>query len=140
MFYFQLPMAEAAVALNNFAFIEQLWRDWSPSWDVPMEELESVKATLAKPGVLTAALSYYRHSLNPPSDVPSSDGITPRIQIPTLYIHGREDGCIGVELTDDVAQFFDNEFRKVVIDGAGHFVHQEKPELVNRVILEFLRQ
>jgi hypothetical protein len=36
MFYFQLPMAEAAVSLNDFAFIERLRRGWSPSWDVPM--------------------------------------------------------------------------------------------------------
>jgi pimeloyl-ACP methyl ester carboxylesterase len=140
MFYFQLPMAEEAVSLNDFAFIERLWRDWSPSWDVPMEELASVKATLAKPGVLTAALSYYRHSLNPLSDAPPGDGATPRIRVPTLYIHGREDGCIGVELAEHMEQFFDNDLRKVVIDRAGHFVHQEKPDEVNRVILEFLRR
>lgn len=30
MFFFQLPFAEAAVAHDGFAFIERLWRDWSP--------------------------------------------------------------------------------------------------------------
>jgi pimeloyl-ACP methyl ester carboxylesterase len=27
----------------------------------------------------------------------------------------------------------------VILEGAGHFVHQERPEEVNRLILEFLR-
>ena len=139
MFYFQLPMADAAVSLNDFAFIERLWRDWSPSWDIPMEELASVKATLGKPGVLAAALSYYRHTFNPPPDAPGGGGATQQIQVPALYIHGREDGCIGVELAEHMEEFFANGLRKVIIDGAGHFVHQEKPDEVNRVILEFLQ-
>ena len=139
MFYFQLPMADAAVPLNDFAFIERLWRDWSPGWDIPMEELASVKATLGKPGVLAAALSYYRHAFNPPPDAPQGGGATQQIQVPALYIHGREDGCIGVQLADGMEVLFDNGLQKVIVDGAGHFVHQEKPDEVNRLILEFLK-
>jgi len=29
MFFFQLPLADIAVPVNDFAFIERLWRDWS---------------------------------------------------------------------------------------------------------------
>ena len=58
--------------------------------------------------------------------------------MPTLYIHGREDGCIGVELADGMEAFFDTGLRKVIVEGAGPFVHQETPDEVNRVILEFL--
>ena len=140
MFYFQLPMADAAVALNDFAFIERLWRDWSPSWDIPMAELASVKSTLGQPGVLSAALNYYRHTFNPPPSAPdAATGTAPQqIQVPALYIHGREDGCIGVELVDGMEASFANGLRTVIIEGAGHFVHQEKPDEVNRVILDFL--
>ena len=140
MFYFQHPMADVAVPLNDFAFIERLWQDWSPSWDIPKEELASVKATLGQPGVLAAALSYYRHTFNPVPNAPrtGTSGGPRQIQVPTLYIHGREDGCIGVELVNSMEAFFDNGLRKVIIEDAGHFVHQEKPNEVNRAILEFL--
>ena len=139
MFFFQLPVADTAVPLNDFAFIERLWQDWSPGWDLPAEELASVKATLGRPGVLTAALRYYRDTFNPPANAPRSTGPAyPQIQVPTLYIHGRDDGCIGVELADGMERFFDNGLQKVIVDGAGHFVHQERPEEVNRAILEFL--
>ena len=140
IFYFQHPMADVAVPLNDFAFIERLWRDWSPGWDIPLMELTSVKATLGQPGVLAAALSYYRQTFNPPPNVPQvGTGRGPQqIQVPTLYIHGRDDGCIGVELVDGMEAFFDIGLQIVIVDGAGHFVHQEKPDEVNRVILEFL--
>ena len=32
MFFFQLPIADLAVANSNFNFIERLWMDWSPNW------------------------------------------------------------------------------------------------------------
>ena len=141
MFYFQLPFAEDAVALNDFAFIERLWRDWSPGWDFPQGELESLKRTLGEPGVLTAALSYYRHTFNPPPNAPTLEEVTApqQIQVPTLYLHGRDDGCISAELAEGMEAFFDKGLEKVIIEGAGHFVHQERPEQVNRLILEFLQ-
>ena len=142
MFYSQLPRADVAVALNDFAFVERLWRDWSPGWDIPMEELASVQATLGKPGVVSAALSYYRHTFNPSANAPrpAATAATRQISVPALYIHGREDGCIGVELTAGMEAFFDNGLRKVIVDDAGHFVHQEKPDEVNRLILQFLKR
>lgn len=140
MFYFQQPIADRAVPLNDFAFIERLWQDWSPGWKYPRQELASVKATLAKPGVLDSALSYYRQAFNPPDDAPRKAAHThEKIQVPTLYIHGRDDGCIGVELTDGLETFFGEEFQLLIVDGAGHFVHQERPDQVNRAIIEFLK-
>jgi pimeloyl-ACP methyl ester carboxylesterase len=35
--------------------------------------------------------------------------------------------------------FFTNGLEKVIVEGAGHFAHQERPDEVNRLILAFLR-
>jgi pimeloyl-ACP methyl ester carboxylesterase len=35
--------------------------------------------------------------------------------------------------------FFPNGLEKIIVPGAGHFVHQEQPEVVNRKVLEFLQ-
>ncbi len=59
-YYVQLPSAEATLAHNDFAFIEAWWRDASPEWDIPEESIESIKETFRKPGVVEAALGYYR--------------------------------------------------------------------------------
>lgn len=145
MFFFQMPFAEDAVAYNDFAFIERIWQDWSPGWNYPAEEMASLKETFRKPDVLPAALGYYRHLLNPAYQVPALTSVQERlftapIQVPTLYFHGEKDGCIGGELSEGMESHFPKGLRKAVIAGAGHFVHQEKPEEVNRILLEFLKQ
>ena len=145
MFFFQMPFADDAVALNDFAFIERIWQDWSPGWHYPAEEMVAVKETFKKPGVLQAALGYYRHTLNPANHVPELAGIQERvltgdsIHIPTLYFHGAKDGCIGVELSDGIEEYFPKGLRKEIIADAGHFTHQEKPDEINRILLEFLQ-
>jgi pimeloyl-ACP methyl ester carboxylesterase len=48
---------------------------------------------------------------------------------PRLYLHGSNDGCVGVEWAGPGAE---------VVEGAGHFLHVEKPAEVNKRILEFL--
>jgi pimeloyl-ACP methyl ester carboxylesterase len=37
-------------------------------------------------------------------------------------------------------EVFANYFEKRIVPDAGHFVHQEKPEAVNRLILAFIRK
>ena len=95
-YYFQLPSAEATLAQNDFAFIEAWWRDASPEWDIPDESIQSIKETFRKPGVVEAALGYYRatynHTLQDPSleDVQNQINAGP-ITVPTLALHGTSD-------------------------------------------------
>jgi len=142
IFFFQMPYAEDAVAHNDFALLEQLWRDWSPGWDFPPEEIQAVKETFRQPGTLTAALNYYRHSFNRANQHPALQAIRARrgepILVPTLYFHGEQDGGIGIETTAGMENWFPRGLRKHVLSGAGHFVHQEQPDEVNRLLLEFL--
>jgi pimeloyl-ACP methyl ester carboxylesterase len=145
VYFFQLPFAEAAVAGNDCAFIRKLWRDWSPGWDPPKEEVDSVCALLGKPEVLSAALGYYRAMLNPEYQDPALADeqdvfqMLP-IEVSTLYIHGADDGCMGVETGEGMAASFSGGLETLVVEDAGHFVHQEKPDVVNRAVVEFLKR
>ena len=49
------------VARDEFAYVDELWRRWSPAWkDIPAAETERVKAAFREPGCAEAACSYYR--------------------------------------------------------------------------------
>jgi pimeloyl-ACP methyl ester carboxylesterase len=61
------------------------------------------------------------------------------VTVPTLVFYGARDGCMSADLLEGMEALFPAGLRKVVIPDAGHFVHQEKPEEVNRALIEFLR-
>ncbi len=143
MFFFQSPLAEMAVAHDDFRFLERLWADWSPGWALPADELAALKDTFRQPGVVAAALAYYRQTFDAQSQRPELAELQQRllsdpITVPTLYLHGRRDGCIGVELLDGMASLFPGGLETLLVPDAGHFLHQERPDLVNAKLLEFL--
>jgi pimeloyl-ACP methyl ester carboxylesterase len=143
MFFFQSRLAEVAVPLGDFAFIDALYRDWSPGASFPSEEIAEVKRTLAQPGVLEAALGYYRIALGTmrkADDLLAEESrihVDP-IAVPTLYVHGGDDHCIGADVSEGMEEFFTGEFHRVVVPGAGHFVHQENPAEFDAAVLGFV--
>jgi pimeloyl-ACP methyl ester carboxylesterase len=135
MFFFQHPLADALVSMNDLDFIARLWQDWSPGYD-GAEDVAHVRSALGRPEHLAAALGYYRAMFNPAGVPPElqaeqeSTGAAPAQ--PLLYLHGATDGCVGVDLA--VAGWPST----VVVEGAGHFLQLERPDDVNRLILDFL--
>ena len=141
IFVFQNPMAELAVAADDLAFIDGLWRDWSPGYDAS-GDVPTVKDALRDPANLAAAIGYYRAMLGttPPdpayADRQAAAGLTP--PQPLLYLHGGQDGCMAVELSEGAEQFLSPGSRRVIVEGAGHFLHVEQPEVTNTLILDWV--
>jgi len=143
MFYFQMPFADDAVALDDFGFIEGLYADWSPGWQVPAAHLDRVKETLRQPGVVKAALDYYRYLFNPALHDPAlaevqDELFQPPVTVPTLYLHGADDACIGAEVAAGMEAVFSGGFETVVIEGAGHWPHLEAADELSRRVIDFL--
>ncbi len=141
MFFFQHPLADAVVAGNDLAFIDRLWADWSPGFDAA-EDLALLKPSLRDPANLAAALGYYRAALSGVGVDPALDDLQAASQqmpvVPTLYLHGTSDGCIGPEVVALAAAAAPENVRLEHIDGVGHFLHREDPATVNRRIVEFV--
>ncbi len=146
-YFFQMPFAEEVVAHNDYAFVEDWWRDASPEWDIPAYALESIRETFRKPGVVQAALSYYRARYRPELQDPSAKEDEDRVAagpvtVPTLALHGTRDRpkrLDGFE-SENMDRYFTGGLEKVIIPGTGHFMHQEKPEEINPLIVDFLKR
>ncbi len=141
VFFFQTPLAEYAVSMEDFAFIDRLWADWSPGFDGSWDAAQ-VKRALASPESLSAAIGYYRAMFSDPPHDPQAAAaqaaagtIAPQ---PALYLHGADDGCMGIEIIGPVTDFLAPGSEMVVVEGAGHFLHVERPDEVNDHIIRFL--
>ena len=142
MGFFQLPdVPERALRWRNFAFIDFLWGVWSPDWDYPEARINDVKETFRAEGTVENALQYYRDTVDP--SIPVGEGGRPSlddvqtIQTPTLVICGERDGCIRPELFEHAGEVI-ADCRVVCVPNAGHFMHQERPEVVGDEIVSFL--
>jgi len=144
MFFFQHGLAEEALSRDDFALVDRLVAEWSPGWRPTAEERAARNACLGAPGTLEAALGYYRQTMGPvfadPSIVEASaQAFSVPLPMPALMIHGADDGCIGAELVPPMREYFPAGLRIEIVPGAGHFVHRERPDVVSRLVLDFLR-
>ena len=143
--FFQMQLADAIVAANDLAFIDELWADWSPGHDA-RDDLPHAKDCLRDPANLRAVLGYYR-SLFDPARFGSHAGMQEQVAawgrpVPqaTLYLHGMNDGCIALDArsAEGVPAWLGPGSEVELVEGVGHFMLVEKPARINQRILQFL--
>jgi pimeloyl-ACP methyl ester carboxylesterase len=141
MGFFNIPwLSDWAVSRKGYAFIRRLWGDWSPGWQPEPGVLDNVIRTLSQPGVRSAALGYYRAALSIKALLVSAKEAHYLVPVPTLALSGERDGCIATDVFErlTVADDFPQGVRFHRVAGAGHFLHQERPEVVTSLILDWL--
>jgi pimeloyl-ACP methyl ester carboxylesterase len=144
MWWLLLPgIYEMSVSADDVAFAEKLWRDWSPSMTIDREDMTEIRGMLSRPEVLAAATQYYRQLLD---GTQQSDDLldvqlavqSDPITIPVLWIGGVEDGCFGAEFLQESAEYCTAECRVELLEDCGHFLQLERPDAVNRLILDYI--
>lgn len=136
----QVGLAEAV--LLEPGFWESLWADWSPGYE-PTADIDLLRAHVTSANIANL-LGPYRASFNPdfadPATAAEGAATMSPPGVPTLYLHGRNDGAIGAELLTDVAVHLPvagSEFQ--LVDGVGHFLHLERPAVVAALVLDWLK-
>ncbi len=133
MLFNQVPIV-AEGALDTV--IPKLWADWSPGFDA-REDLEHVFAALAGPGRRRAALRYYRAMASPAGFKDIFGGVARQ---PVLFVHGEQDGCISTEISRRRLDLLAEGSRTEYLDGAGHFLQLERPDVVNDLVTDWIER
>ncbi len=116
-------------------FVERLPEaDGLPSW-ISAEELDHYIAEFTRTG-FTGGLNWYRN-LDRNWEI-QADPPAATIAVPAMFVAGTEDPVLGFMRHDRITEVVTGPYREVMIEGAGHWLQQERPDQVNEVLLDFL--
>ncbi|MGW6731521.1 alpha/beta fold hydrolase [Streptomyces sp. NPDC055013] len=98
---------------------------------VPQDSADAYVRHLCQPGALTAALNWYRAG--------RPDGAIDVIDVPTLYVWSTEDIAFGPAAAQETERWVNGPYRFETLEGVGHWIPEEAPETLSRLLLEHLR-
>jgi pimeloyl-ACP methyl ester carboxylesterase len=160
MLFFQIPwLPETLLGLGDAWAIGNALRQSTIQKDaLTDEDIRALRAAASRPGALRSGLNYYRAAFRNEQAVAGLPPVLrrflwgdrafapararledwPKITAPTMLIWGEQDVALRKELTYGMDPLFTNPPRIEYVPDSGHFVQQEKPDVVNRLLLDFL--
>lgn len=127
--------------LSGSRIVPTLWRQWSPGYD-ETEDVKLVEEAIGTPEHWLAALGPYRSNFRfttPPAQYAEMNHwyLQPPA-VPTLYLHGDDDGCVAPDYMPWVERILPAGSDALLVEGAGHFLQLEQPDVVGRHIVDFI--
>jgi pimeloyl-ACP methyl ester carboxylesterase len=142
--YFNTERGRLGLEANRREICRLLWRDWSPGWRFDDATFERTAIAFDNPDFVPVVIHSYRHRHgNAPSD-PRFDAIErrlaerPRIEVPSMILHGRDDGVDVPRHSEKHPALFPDGTERRVIPDAGHFLPREQPGAVVEALLSLL--
>jgi pimeloyl-ACP methyl ester carboxylesterase len=136
---------EKAFRADPVAYGKRQWDTWSPEgWYSAADLAEAAKSWTGKDFtdvVLHGYRSRWGHAEKDPAYaiLQARFESTLTLGVPTVLLHGIEDHCTLAETTDGAGRYFTNGYRRILLDGVGHFPQRENPKPVAEEILRHLQ-
>lgn len=108
--------------------------DGLPDW-ISEDELDHYITEFSRTG-FTGGLNWYRNFDRNWETTPELDGA--KISVPCLFIGGTADPVLAFTRADRASEVISGPYRQLMLDDAGHWLQQERPDEVNAALLEFL--
>jgi pimeloyl-ACP methyl ester carboxylesterase len=135
-----------AVRANPKSFARQQWNTWSPPGWFDDEEFEATAKSFENPDWMNITLNAYRSrwKTEPADDryaqLRARLGTVPTLRTPTLMIQGDADMCDPPSESDGQVECFTGGYRRVLLNGIGHFPARESPIEVSSEVLSHLKK
>lgn len=147
MLLFRSPDAEKTLSANNYAFLAAaVLGEGLKTGAFTEEDRQEYLKAWSQPGALTGGLNYYRAAgIGPPEPggkAPANaagEDVELKIKIPTLVIWGEKDQALTTGNLNGLDQYVPQLTVKRLPAGS-HWVVHEQPELVNRLIRDFVQE
>jgi pimeloyl-ACP methyl ester carboxylesterase len=131
MFLFQLPWLpeQSITGPGQRVFRRSLQRS-----GLAEASIDRYLSVLTQPGAATAALNWYRAM-----PLVSPMGFGP-VQVPVLYVYGTKDAFLAPKSAELTQRYVGGPYRYEVLEGVSHWIPEEVPEVVAKLVLEHAGQ
>ena len=144
-YYLHTPRGVAGLTADRRGIARLLWRLWSPNWRFDDATFEASAVAFDTPDFVDVVVQSYRHRFGYAPGDPALEPIEtalarqPDITVPTIVLHGGDDGVDPPSPKGDLSHFT-GPCRREIVPGAGHNLPQETPEPFIRAVLELSRK
>jgi pimeloyl-ACP methyl ester carboxylesterase len=139
--FFQVPKVPER-RLTSGRLVSELLERWGGPGYPDGEAEARCREAMAIPAAAHCALEYYRWAFRSrvrPSGRRYLRLLAEGVHVPVLHLHGDLDGCIRTETVHGSGAYAHAGYELRVIEGIGHFPHQEAPDLVSSLLLDDVR-
>lgn len=142
--YMATPRGERTLHEDRRAFTRMMWDTWAPAGWYAGAEFDASAAAFDNDDWPQVVLHSYRHRWGHAPGDPryaadeAALNPAPVLAVPTLVLHGAADSCNHPDTSAGKERFFSGPYRRVLLDGVGHFPQREAPEPVAAALLQFL--
>ncbi len=139
----QRPFVPERQMTVHGGYVQRLLREWaSPEgiWPSP-EEAKVYAEAMALPFVAHSAAEYYRwlvRSQARPDGWRFAARMKQPISVPVLQLHGERDGAVLPSTAGGSAAYCVGSYERALVPGAGHFLPEEAPDVVNDHLVRWL--
>jgi pimeloyl-ACP methyl ester carboxylesterase len=131
MYFFQLPwLPERLLLGSNRSAIRM--SESLQSGGQSKEAADRDAKAMAAPGVLTAALNWYRAL--PLTDLRQSAG---KIAVPTMYVWSDKDIALAEKPARNTVRYVTGDYRFEILRGVSHWIPDECPDAAADLMLEW---
>ena len=140
-YYLHTPRGVAGLTQDRRGFARLLWQLWSPTWPFDAATFTASAEAFDNPDFVDVVVQSYRHRFGYAPGDPALEPIEaalaaqPAITVPTIVLHGADDG-VGPPSTSEDLSRFTGPCRREIVPGAGHNLPQETPAPFIRAVLE----
>jgi pimeloyl-ACP methyl ester carboxylesterase len=136
----------ARIEADPVAFAHIQWETWSPAGRFDEREFAETARSFTNPDWAAISLNAYRSRWREGEAWDAGYDALRRqlseietLSTPTLMIQGAADFCDAPSESEGLEAHFTGKYKRMLIDGVGHFPHREAPETVAEAIIQHLR-
>jgi pimeloyl-ACP methyl ester carboxylesterase len=141
-YYFHTARGRNGLTQRRAELARLLWKMWSPSWGFDDATFARTATSFDNADFVDVVVHSYRHRTGSAAGDPRYVSIEarlaaqPAIDVPTIVLHGADDGVIPCRLSEMHGKYFTAPYQRRVLENVGHNPPQEAPRAFAEAVLQ----